>query len=60
MGESSWWYIPIIPDSGDGGKEDREFEASLGFIVESYLKQTKNPRKTTFKSLYTKCMKKSD
>jgi hypothetical protein len=39
-----WGYIPIIPGLGRIRQENIEFEVSLGFIMKSCFKKTKDWR----------------
>jgi hypothetical protein len=31
----AWWYTPVIPELKRWRQEDREFEASLAYLVSS-------------------------
>jgi hypothetical protein len=34
-----WWSVPVIPALGRPGKEDLEFQVSLGYTVRPCLKE---------------------
>jgi hypothetical protein len=36
-----WWYVPVIPALGKLRQEEPEFQASLGYMIRTYLKKKK-------------------